>query len=201
MTEFLYEVTDVPASEGVTPWQTVGPFFHDALPYEAGPIVAGASRPGAFVLHGGVYDAAGAGIPDALVEIWQADEQGSFVATPGIFEAPADDGFRGFGRAATDAEGHYAFTTVKPAGVPTEDGVPQAPHVAMSVFARGMLRRVVTRVYFDDEADANAVDPLLSAVEASRAATLVAVSDQGGYRFDVRLQGEDETVFLDVAAH
>jgi protocatechuate 3,4-dioxygenase, alpha subunit len=199
--EFIYEVTDIPASEGVTPWQTVGPYFHYALPYDSGPQVAGSSRAGAFTLHGHVYDAEGTPIPDSLVEIWQADESGRFVDEPGIFEAPAPDGFRGFGRCDTDAEGHYAFTTVKPAGVPTEDGAEQAPHIAMSVFARGMLRRVVTRVYFDDEASANASDPLLSSVEASRSATLVAASEDGGYRFDVRLQGADETVFLDVAAH
>ncbi len=120
---------------------------------------------------------------------------------PGIYAAPAADGFRGFGRAATDEDGHYSFTTVKPAGVLTQDGAAQAPHIAMSVFARGMLRRVVTRVYFDDEAEANASDPLLTSVEASRVPTLVAVSESGGYRFDVRLQGDGETVFLDVSAH
>ena len=200
MPEFIYEVTDVPASEGITPWQTVGPFFHYALPYEAGPLVAGASRPGAFTLHGTVYDGAGDPIPDALVEVWQADESGVFVDRPGIFEAPAPDGFRGFGRSDTDPDGHYTFTTVRPAGVPTEDGVAQAPHISMSVFSRGMLRRVVTRVYLEDSPE-NATDPFLSSVEASRAATLVAVRDQHGYRFDVRLQGADETVFLDVAAH
>jgi protocatechuate 3,4-dioxygenase, alpha subunit len=201
VTEFIYEVTDVPASEGVTPWQTVGPFFHFALPYDEGSAVAGASRAGAITLHGYVYDGEGTGLPDALVEVWQADESGSFVEAPGIFAEPSDDGFRGFGRAATDEDGHYSFRTVKPAGVPTEDGAAQAPHIAMSVFARGMLRRVVTRVYFDDEADANDSDPLLSSLEDPRAATLVAGSDEGGYRFDVRLQGDDETVFLDVAGH
>lgn len=201
MTEYVYEVTDVVASVGPTPWQTVGPFFHYALPYAEGPSVVGASRAGAFTLHGQVYDGEGTPLPDALVEIWQADESGAFVSEPGIFEAPADDGFRGFGRSGTDPEGHYAFTTVKPAGVPTEDGARQAPHIAMSVFARGMLRRVVTRVYFDDEPAANAADPLLASVEESRSGTLVAVSEPGGYRFDVRLQGDDETVFLDVAAH
>jgi protocatechuate 3,4-dioxygenase alpha subunit len=201
VTEFIYEVTDAPATEGITPWQTVGPYFHYALPYESGPQVAGSSRSGALRLHGYVYDAEGTPIPDSLVEIWQADESGRFVDEPGIFEAPSADGFRGFGRADTDAEGHYAFTTVKPAAVPTEDGVDQAPHIAMSVFARGMLRRVVTRVYFDDEAEANAADPLLTSVEPGRVPTLVAVSEDGGYRFDVRLQGDDETVFLDVSAH
>jgi protocatechuate 3,4-dioxygenase, alpha subunit len=200
MTEFIYEVTEVPASEGVTPWQTVGPFFHFALPYESGAAVAGASRAGAITLHGTVYDGEGNGLPDALVEVWQADESGSFVEEPGIFSAPADDGFRGFGRAATDADGHYSFRTVKPAGVPTQDGATQAPHIAMSVFARGMLRRVVTRVYFDDSPD-NESDPLLSSVDEARRATLVATREDGGYRFDVRLQGDDETVFLDVAGH
>jgi protocatechuate 3,4-dioxygenase alpha subunit len=201
VTEYVYEVTDVSASEGVTPWQTVGPFFHYALPYPDGELVAGASRAGAITLHGYVYDGEGAGLPDALVEVWQADESGAFVDAPGIYAAPVGDGFRGFGRAATDQDGHYTFTTVKPAGVPTEDGAEQSPHIAMSVFARGMLRRVVTRVYFDDETAANAADPLLTSVEPGRVPTLVAVSAQGGYRFDVRLQGDGETVFLDVSAH
>jgi protocatechuate 3,4-dioxygenase alpha subunit len=198
--EFVYEVTDVPASEGITPWQTVGPFFHYALPYEAGPQVAGASRPGAVVLHGRVLDGAGDPVPDALVEVWQADEAGRFVDRPGIFEAPGPEGFRGFGRCATDPDGRYWFSTVKPAGVPTEDGLDQAPHVALSVLARGMLRRVVTRVYFEDSPQ-NSTDPFLASVDASRVATLVAARDRDGYLFDVRLQGADETVFLDVAAH
>ena len=197
MTDYVYEVTSVAASHGPTPWQTVGPFFHDALPYVDGSAVVGGSRPGAFTLHGCVYDGEGTALPDALVEIWQADESGTFVTEPGIFAAPAADGFRGFGRSATDADGHYEFRTVKPAGVPTTDGAAQAPHLAMSVFARGMLRRVVTRVYFDDSPD-NASDPLLTSVDPSRSATLVATRDEGGYRFDVRLQGADETVFLDV---
>jgi protocatechuate 3,4-dioxygenase, alpha subunit len=201
VTEFIYEVTDVPVSQGVTPWQTVGPFFHYALPYDSGPLVAGDSRDGAFTLHGYVYDGNGDPIPDSLVEIWQADETGEFVSEPGIFEAPAADGFRGFGRSATDTDGHYTFTTVKPAPVPTEDGAEQAPHIAMSMFARGMLRRVVTRVYFDDEDDANAKDPLLTSLEASQATTLVATGDADGYRFDLLLQGAEQTVFLDVAAH
>jgi protocatechuate 3,4-dioxygenase alpha subunit len=194
--EFTYPVTDLEASAGVTPSQTVGPFFHDSLPFETGPSVAGAGRPGATTLHGHVYDGQGAPIPDALVEIWQADESGAFSEQPGIYAAPATDGFRGFGRCPTDADGHYAFTTVLPGAVPTLDGTPQAPHVAMSVFARGLLRRVATRVYFAASAD----DPLLTSLPADRAATLVAVAEDDGYRFDVRLQGPDETVFLDVFA-
>jgi protocatechuate 3,4-dioxygenase alpha subunit len=201
VTEYIYEVTDVPVSEGITPWQTIGPFFHDALAYDHGPLVVAASHPDALTVHGYVYDGDGEPVLDALVEIWQADASGRFAQRPGIFDAPAEDGFRGFGRSSTEDQGHYAFTTVKPAGVPTHDGSAQAPHLAMSVFARGMLRRVATRVYFADEADANAADPLLSSVDPSRAATLVATPDEAGYRFDVRLQGADETMFLDVAAH
>jgi protocatechuate 3,4-dioxygenase alpha subunit len=203
MTEFVYEVTDVAASPGVTPSQTVGPFFHYALPYEHGPRVAGPDRPAVFRLSGRVLDGAGSPLPDALVEIWQADEEGRFVTAPGLFAEATGDGFRGFGRSATDADGVYEFHTVKPAGVPTGDGRAQAPHLAMSVFARGMLRRVATRVYFDDEPEANKADPLLSAVAAlgeQRRATLVATSTDDGYRFDVHLQGDDETVFLDVFA-
>lgn len=200
MSEYTYEVTDVAASPGLTPHQTVGPFFHFALPYDAGPRVAGPGRPGGFRLTGRVLDGEGNGIGDSLVEIWQADEHGGFATEPGLFEEVVDDGFRGFGRCATDEDGAFAFHTVKPAGVPTTDGTQQAPHIAMSVLARGMLRRVVTRVYFDDEGEANAADPLLSAVEEARRATLIAASTGDGYRCDVHIQGDDETVFLDVFA-
>jgi protocatechuate 3,4-dioxygenase, alpha subunit len=197
---FTYPVTDVDASEGPTPSQTVGPFFHYALPYDTGPQVAGPSRDGVFRLWGRVFDGDGTPIPDSLVEIWQADEHGAFVDEPGIFDAPAAAGFRGFGRCATDAEGAFEFFTVKPAAVPTAAGEMQAPHIAMSVFARGMLRRVVTRVYFDDDPVANQADPLLSSLDEPRRTTLVATSTDGGYRFDVHIQGDDETVFLDVFA-
>jgi len=198
--ELTYPVTDVAASAGLTPHQTVGPFFHDALPFDVGPDVAGPDRPGAVTLSGRVLDGRGNPVPDALVEIWQADEAGRFVTAPGIYAEVEKDGFRGFGRCPTDPDGRYRFRTVKPAGVPTLDGEPQAPHVAMSVFARGMLRRVVTRVYFPDEADANSADPLLLAVEEERRGTLLASAGQDGYVFDVRIQGDDETVFLDVFA-
>ena len=186
------------ASPGVTPSQTVGPFFHYALPYEAGPEVAGAQRPGAIRLHGRVSDGAGAPIPDAMLEIWQADEFGQFVTTPGIYDKPDQTGFRGFGRCPTGTDGGYEFRTVKPAGVSTVDEVAQAPHIAMAVFARGMLRQAVTRVYFDDEQSANGTDPLLCALDVDRRATMIAGSTTDGYRFDVRIQGQGETVFLDV---
>jgi protocatechuate 3,4-dioxygenase alpha subunit len=176
---YRYEVTDVTASPGPTPWQTVGPFFHDALPYEAGGEVVGPARPGAFTVSGQVLDGEGTPLPDALVELWQAD------------------GFRGFGRCATDPEGRFRFRTVRPAGVPTAEGTPQAPHVAVSVFARGMLRRLVTRIYVPGE-PANATDPLLDSLPAERRETLVAGELADGYRFDVHLSGDHETVFLDV---
>jgi protocatechuate 3,4-dioxygenase alpha subunit len=196
---FEYAVTDVAATPGITPSQTVGPFFHDALPYAAGPSVVGASRPGALTLSGTVYDGQGEPVDDCLVEVWQADEDGRFADEPGIFAEPSEDGFRGFGRAATDEDGRYALRTVVPGSVPTTDGRPQAPHLAMSVFARGMLRRCVTRVYFEGD-PALDTDPLLVAVDPARRHTLVAAKEEGGYRFDVRIQGDDETVFLDVFA-
>jgi len=194
---YRYEVTDVTASPGPTPWQTVGPFFHDALPYEAGGEVVGPARPGAFTVSGQVLDGEGTPLPDALVELWQADEDGRFHDEPGIYRGPQADGFRGFGRCATDPEGRFRFRTVRPAGVPTAEGTPQAPHLAVSVFARGMLRRLVTRIYFPGE-PANATDPLLDSLPAERRDTLVARELPDGYGFDVHIQGDLETVFLDV---
>jgi protocatechuate 3,4-dioxygenase, alpha subunit len=201
VTEFVYPQSDTrTASEGLTPSQTVGPFFHQALPYDAGPDVVGPTRSGSIRLSGKVLDGEGAPVPDAMVEIWQADESGRFSGQRGIYADTRDDAFRGFGRCATDPDGRYEFRTVKPAGVPTAHGDTQAPHVAMSVFARGMLRPVVTRVYFDDEEQANRTDPLLTAVDSDRRGTLVASRTGDGYGFDVRIQGADETVFLDVFA-
>lgn len=198
-TVFVYPQDDtLTKSDGPTPWQTVGPFFHDALRYRAGRGVAGSERAGAFTLSGRVLDGEGNPVVDSLVEIWQADESGTFVTEPGIYDEVAGDGFRGFGRSDTDADGRFELRTVKPGAVPTVDGVPQAPHIAVSVFARGMLRRAVTRVYFDDETEANATDPLLASLDAARRSTLVAARTADGYLFDVRIQGDDETVFLDV---
>jgi protocatechuate 3,4-dioxygenase alpha subunit len=193
VTEYVYEVSGTPPSPGPTPSQTVGPFFHIGLPYDAGPHMVGSARPGAFTLSGRVLDGAGDPVPDALVELWQADENGEFARTPGVYAEPAPDGFRGFARCPTDVDGRYWFRTVRPGPVPTADGRPQAPHLAMSVFARGMLRRAVTRVYFEEDG----ADPLLSSLGEDRRGTLVAAPAPDGYRFDVHLQGDDETVFLD----
>ncbi|WP_320668956.1 protocatechuate 3,4-dioxygenase subunit alpha [Patulibacter defluvii] len=192
-----------------TPSQTVGPYLHLGLPWPDGPHVVPPDTAGAIVLHGQVLDGDGAPIPDALVESWQADPDGGFAHVDRDPRGSGDDGlpfgpFRGFGRSATDADGRYAITTLKPGRVPWPeaggDGAPplQAPHLALSVFARGLLHRVVSRAYFADEAAANADDPLLARVDPARRATLVAVPDERGYRLDLRLQGPDETVFFDL---
>jgi len=158
-----------------TPPQTVGPFFSIGLPWPDGPAVVEPGSEGAIVLRGAVYDGEGAPVPDAIVETWQA---------PG-------DGCRGFGRCPTDADGRWEIVTRKPAA---EGG--EAPHVAVAVFARGLLDRVPTRVYFGDEPEANAADPLLSSLEPERRETLIAAAEDGGYRFDIHLQGDRETVFF-----
>jgi protocatechuate 3,4-dioxygenase alpha subunit len=180
---------------GTTPSQTVGPYLALALPWPDGAEVVARDTPGAIRLHGHVIDGAGDPVPDGLVETWQADPDGRF-------DHPDDPrgraaGFRGFGRAATDADGAWEIFTLKPGRVPGRGGTLQAPHIAVSVFARGLLDRVVTRMYFADEAEANAADPLLAGIaDAGARATLIAQPAEGGYRFDVHLQGPDETVFF-----
>jgi protocatechuate 3,4-dioxygenase alpha subunit len=178
-----------------TPSQTIGPFFAVGLPWPDGPEVVAEGTPGAVVVGGRVLD--GAGGPDALVETWQADPAGRF-AHPDDPRGPSDSGFRGFGRCATDAAGRWAVRTVKPGPLPAPEGGTEAPHLDVSVFARGLLQRVVTRIYFPDEAEANAADPLLGSIpDPELRARLVAVPDgEGGLGFDIWLQGERETPFL-----
>lgn len=176
-----------------TPGQTVGPFFHDALPFADGPRLASADDPHALTLHGVVYDGHGEPVPDALVELWQADPDGRVPQVPGSLSR---DGaaFTGFGRAATDSDGRYGFATIRP----------DAPFVALTVFARGLLDRLFTRAYLPrpDEPHGFADDALLTGLDAERRATLLAEADApGSVRFDIRLQGEGETVFLDFARY
>ncbi len=177
-----------------TPSQTIGPFFHFALPWAEGPLVVPDGSPGAIRLEGRLTDGAGEPVPDALIEIWQADPAGHF-------DHPDDPerttSFRCFGRAPTDDDGRFFFVTAKPGRVPAPDGGLQAPHVDVSVFARGLLKRLVTRAYFDDEPEANAADPILALVDPERRSTLIAARTPSGYRFDIRLQGDGETVFFD----
>jgi protocatechuate 3,4-dioxygenase alpha subunit len=176
----------------MTPSQTIGPFFGFALPWPAGPHVVPEETPGAIRIHGRVLDGKGEPVNDALVESWQCDPQGRFAG------GGAASWFRGYGRAPTDREGTYALVTVKP-GTIRVGGLAHAPHVLLMVHARGLLKRVSTRVYFPDEPEANTADPTLAAVaDGAQRATLIAAASQGGYRFDIRLQGESETVFFDV---
>ncbi|MFC6706654.1 protocatechuate 3,4-dioxygenase subunit alpha [Flexivirga alba] len=174
-----------------TPGQTVGPFFGYALPYDGGGDLVPLSHPHAIRLHGTVYDGAGLPIPDALIEIWQADENG---VVPKESGSRSRDGwtFTGFGRASVDPEGHYSFTTVLPG--PTRDGA--APFFAVTVFARGLLHRLLTRAYLPLDDVAAAADPFLSSVPDDRRGTLVARVDEHGLIFDIHLQGNDEAVFL-----
>jgi protocatechuate 3,4-dioxygenase, alpha subunit len=190
---------------GITPSQTIGPFLAIALPWPDGPLVVPPGTPGAIEITGQVFDGAGAPVPDALVETWQADPDSRFdhPDDPRGPVAPPVAGFRGFGRSATDDGGRYQLSTLRPGALPCPGGGTEAPHLDVSVFARGLLDRVVTRIYFPDEADANAADPVLAAItDPARRATLIASADTdrpaSGFRFDIRLQGEHETVFFDV---
>jgi protocatechuate 3,4-dioxygenase alpha subunit len=181
----------------VTPSQTVGPYFAIGLPWPAGPHVVPEGTPGAITISGMVYDGAGEPVPDHLIETWQADPEGRFADAYGYGGPSQLDGFRGFARCGTeDGDGSFELLTVKPGRVPGPDGTLQAPHLAVSVFARGMLHRCVTRIYFADEPAANEADPVLSRVPADRVGTLLAQPDGDGYRFDIRLQGPGETVFF-----
>lgn len=185
-----------------TPSQTAGPFVHiGTMPAAAG-LKTKHPGPGNILARDGIlgeririegliYDGAGALVKDALVEIWQADANGQY----------GSNDFTGFGRAATDFEtGLFFFETVKPGATPYRDGRMQAPHVTLSIFARGINIHLQTRLYFSDEAEANAADPVLQLIGApDLVATLIARRDPGPplYRFDIHLQGDRETVFFD----
>jgi protocatechuate 3,4-dioxygenase, alpha subunit len=173
-----------------TPSQTVGPFFGMALPWPDGPFVVDAESEGAFWVRGKVTDGRGEPIPDALIETWQADPNGQFPDRP-------DTVFRGFGRCPTDAAGMYEICTVMPGPVAGVDGSRQAPHINVTVFMRGLLRPVITRIYFPDD-PATESDPLLASIPEANRATMFASRSGDGYRFDIRLQGEGETAFFDI---
>lgn len=180
-----------------TPSQTVGPYFAIGLPWPEGPHAVAPDTPGTITIAGRVFDGSGQPVPDILIEIWQADPNGRFADLYGHGGRSELVGFRGFARyGQEDGDGHFELVTVKPGRVPALDGGLQAPHIGVSVFARGMLHRCVTRIYFGDEAQANAEDPLLARVPADRRETLLAQPTSGGYTFDIRLQGAGETVFF-----
>jgi protocatechuate 3,4-dioxygenase alpha subunit len=179
-----------------TPSQTIGPFFHFALLGEDRSELVAQDHPSAIRIGGTLYDGAGEVVPDAMLEIWQADADGRVPRTGGSLRR---DGwtFTGWGRAATDATGHYTFTTVLPG--PTEAG--RLPFFAIVVLARGLTHRLFTRAYPPADASGIAADPFLAGLDARRRETLFATPDAHGLVFDVRLQGENETVFLTFPGH
>jgi protocatechuate 3,4-dioxygenase, alpha subunit len=175
-----------------TPSQTAGPFVSIGTEWDAAGRLAEEGSPAAITVTGTVFDGRGEPVSDAMLEFWQADPEGRFPPET----APT---WTGFTRSLTDKDGHFRLVTVKPGCVPGPDGEPQGPHIAVSLFARGLLQRLVTRIYFSDEGARNAADPLLAGLaDASLANRLVANRAAVGsvYELDIRLQGEEETIFF-----
>ena len=179
-----------------TPGQTIGPFYGYALPYDGDSELVPPAHPDAIRLHGRVTDGAGDPVPDALIELWQADASGAIPRRAGSLHR---DGFTftGWGRCATDNTGRYSFSTVRPGATVDQT----APYFAITAFARGLLNRLFTRAYLPGDDATLAADPLLASLDADRRATLVATADERGYVFDLRLQGDGETVFLTYPRH
>lgn len=195
-----------------TPSQTAGPYVHIGCTpnvagisgvYESDPgsvMITGPAEGGAITIRGTVFDGTGTPLRDALVEIWQADASGLY-NSPAETRGTADPHFTGWGRSACDMEtGEFSFETVRPGPVPYTDGRPQAPHITFWIVARGINIGLHTRMYFEDEPAANAADPILTRIEhQSRVPTLLAKREgEGQYRFDIRLQGDGETIFFDM---
>jgi protocatechuate 3,4-dioxygenase alpha subunit len=184
-----------------TPSQTIGPFFHDALLDRDRSRLVPLDHPSAIRIEGTVYDGAGEVVPDAMVEIWQADPTGRY-NQPGDDreELPLEERFSGFGRSGTVDGGRFSFVTVKPGPISGSGDQMEAPHVMVSVFARGLLKRVVTRMYFPDEEEMNAADPVLTSIEDPELRKTLVAHDEGGVlRFDIHLQGENQTAFFEFA--
>lgn len=198
-----------------TPSQTGGPYVHiGLLPQQANIEVFENNFNNQLVkentlgerirLEGQVFDGLGLPLRDVLIEIWQADANGVYPSAADIQGKVVDPNFFGWGRTGADFEtGFWSFNTIKPGAVPGRKGTTQAPHIALIIFARGINIGLNTRVYFEDEAEANAQDPVLKGIEwAPRRQTLIAKREERDgevvYRFDIRIQGEDETVFLDI---
>jgi protocatechuate 3,4-dioxygenase alpha subunit len=184
-----------PLRLGTSPSATVGPYLAIGLTWPDGELAAAEGTPGGFWIRGRVFDGVGDVVPDAMIETWQADPDGGFASPEDPRGASSYPGFRGYARAQTNS-GEYAVHTLKPGRVPDGEGGLQAPHIDVSVFARGLLDRVVTRIYFADEAEANAEDAVLRTVPEDRRGTLIAQRSDDGYRLDIHLQGDGETVFF-----
>jgi protocatechuate 3,4-dioxygenase alpha subunit len=194
-TGFLTE----PLRLGPTPSATVGPYLAIGLTWADGSWAAAEGTEGGFWIRGQVFDGDGQLVPDAMIETWQADPDGRF-SSPEDPRGPSSyPGFRGYARVPTaQPPGEYGIFTLKPGRVPDGEGGLQAPHIDVSVFARGILDRVVTRIYFGDEAEANEEDAVLRGLSYERRRTLVAEKTGDGYRLDIHLQGDLETVFFAV---
>jgi len=180
--------------------QTVGPFFRIGLSWRYRDNMASPGVPGERVeIAGRILDGDDKPVPDGIIEIWQANSQGKYAHPDDPREKPIEPGFTGYGRIPTDDEGRFRFTTIKPGRVPGPEGKSQAPHLVVSVFARGLLRRLVTRVYFPDE-PSNKEDFALNLVDSGRRSTLIAKridGRSGALEWNVVLQGPGETVFFD----
>ncbi len=185
---------------GLTPSQTVGPYLKIGLIHDRiGRQLVDPADPRAIVIRGRLLDGHDEPVTDGMVEIWQANAAGRYRhERDQRQELPLEEGFTGFGRSSTEEGGWFEFVTVKPGPVPWPEGGMQAPHVAVGIFARGLLKRVVTRMYFPDEEAANARDPVLSRLDERARSTLIARADGDGLRFDIRLQGPHQTTFFAV---
>ncbi|MGV8872344.1 MAG: protocatechuate 3,4-dioxygenase subunit alpha [Rhodococcus sp. (in: high G+C Gram-positive bacteria)] len=181
------------AKFGQTPSQTVGPYVHIGLLWSDSADVVPPGTDGAVTVTFTLIDGSRTPMSDAMIETWQADSDGRFdhPDDPRGACASSTEGFRGFGRAFADESGTMSITTIKPGPLPTENDAVEAPHIDVGIFARGMLERVVTRLYFPDETDANAADPVLSALPERQRAKLVAASVDGGYHLDIVVQNTD----------
>lgn len=197
---FRYPVSDIrdqdEAGFGLTPSQTVGPYVHIGLTWDGGEEMVPAGTPGAIDVAFTITDGAGHLIEDAMIEIWQADADG-------VYPSPLDEragedagrqGFRGLGRGMVDDNGDLSFRTIRPGATPTTDGGTEAPHLKVGIFARGMLERLYTRLYFPEQTEANAADPVLAVVPEDRRDLLIATAEgQDSYRMTVVMQHEDPT--------
>ena len=178
--------------------QTIGPYLHIGMDWAVNADIAGPNVKGERItVTGRVVDGDGRPVNDAMLEIWQANSHGRYAHPEDTRDLPLDEGFTGWGRVTTDEEGRFRFNTIKPGRVPASGAVPQAPHLNVTIFMRGMLKQLVTRMYFDGDA-ANAQDPVLSQVPQARRGTLMARPSGAGLEWNVVLQGTGETVFFEV---
>ncbi|MDQ3518289.1 MAG: protocatechuate 3,4-dioxygenase subunit alpha [Gemmatimonadota bacterium] len=192
----------------LTTSQTVGPFFHDCLmraDVRCEALAMAGAEGQRIRVDGHVNDGEGKGVPDAVIELWQANHYGRYNHPADSRPLPLDPSFRGFGRIATDEAGRFSFTTIKPGPVPSAADQTQAPHIVAAIFARGLLNHLLTRIYFEDD-PAITADPVLLLVPPERRATLLARRDLGHpeprgevtYHFEIVLQGDGETVFFNI---